>query len=54
MDPITLLAAMDAALTAAERIGKLVAEAKKEGLITVGEQQDQLSRIEALRKELGS
>lgn len=51
-DAQALLFAMDAALTAAERIGKIVAEKKKEGLITVEEQQTQLDRIEALRKEL--
>jgi hypothetical protein len=52
MDPLQLIAAFDAALTAAEHLGKMVAKAKAEGLITVEEQAAQKARIDALREEL--
>jgi len=52
MDPLQLIAAVDAALTTVEHLSKMVARAKAEGLITVEEQSEQKARIDALREEL--
>ena len=52
MDPLTLIAAIDAALTTVEHLSKLVAQAKREGLITSEEQLAQQARIDKLRDEL--
>jgi hypothetical protein len=47
------LALFDLLLTGLEKIGQQIAQAKKEGLITVEEQQARRDRVDAIRKEVG-
>jgi len=47
------LALMDLLLTAAERIASQIAQARKENLITVEEQQARLARVDAIRDQVG-
>jgi len=47
------LALFDLLLTGLEKIGQQIAEAKKQGLITVDEQQARLARVDAIRQEVG-
>lgn len=47
------LALFDLLISGVEHVAKKIAQAKKEGLITVAEQQDRLNRVDAIRKEVG-
>lgn len=53
MNPTVVLAAIDAGITAYERIVALMAEARKEGLITAEEQQERLDRVNRLYGRVG-
>ena len=47
------MALLDLLLTAAERIAGQIAQARKEGLVTVEEQQERLARVDAIRSIVG-
>jgi hypothetical protein len=49
MNPLQIIALMDAALTLSERAKTIYNEAVKEGIITPEEQAAQLARIDKLR-----
>lgn len=50
MNPLQIIALMDAALTLSERVKTVYDEAVKTGLISVEEQAKQKARIEQLRR----
>lgn len=47
------LFAFDATLTAMEHLARLIAEARKEGLITVEEQTARLAQVDDIRARVG-
>lgn len=47
------LAALDAALTVAEFIGRQIAEARQAGVISIAEQEARLAKIDQIRAEVG-
>lgn len=52
MNPQAIILALDAAITAAEHLSTIVADLRKQGLITVAEQDERKARIDALRDSL--
>lgn len=53
MDPLTILAAVDASITAYEHALKLLAQARADGLVSVEEQQARLGRVSDIRSRIG-
>ena len=53
MDPLTILAVIDAGITGYERVLKLMDEARKAGVITLEEQQERMAKVNDIRAEIG-
>ena len=51
MDPLAILAAFNAIVDGAERLGPVIARMRQDGLITKEQQQQTVQRIDNLRAE---
>lgn len=53
MNPLTILAAIDAGITSYQRLMELLAEARASGVITPEEQQARLDQVADIRARVG-